>query len=294
MARMSETHLAQIATDAASAGRLADAFADWLGVAVAAFEEPSGEWSVEIHFEQAPDHKQIRDLVRSVAGNAAGQAIRFERIAERDWVATSLAGLKPVEAGRFIVHGRHDRAAVTPGRIAIEVEAALAFGTGHHGTTRGCLLALDGVVRRMPHAPYRILDVGTGSGVLAIAAAKALNTHVLATDIDPRAVRVARENARINRVAPLVEVLCARGVDQQRIHNGAPYDLVFANILLGPLRGLARSIAALVAPGGRVILSGLLAAQANAALGAYLPQGLAVERRIGLEGWMTLVLRRRA
>jgi ribosomal protein L11 methyltransferase len=294
MARMSETHLARIATDAASAGRLADAFADWLGAAVAAFEQPSGEWSVEIHFEQAPDHNHIRDLVCSVAGNAAGEAIRFERITERDWVATSLAGLKPVDAGRFIVHGAHDRAAITPGRIAIEVEAALAFGTGHHGTTRGCLLALDGVLRRIPHAPRRILDVGTGSGVLAIAAAKALNTHVLATDIDPRAVRVAQENARINRAAPLVEVLCARGVDQQRIHNGGPYDLVFANILLGPLRGLARSITALVAPGGRVILSGLLAAQANAALVAYLPQGFALERRIGLEGWMTLVLRRRA
>jgi ribosomal protein L11 methyltransferase len=294
MARMSETHLAQIATDAASAGRLADAFADWLGVAVAAFEEPSGEWSVEIHFEQAPDHDQIRDLVRSVAGNAAGQAIRFERIVERDWVAASLAGLKPVEAGRFIVHGAHDRAAITPGRIAIEVEAALAFGTGHHGTTRGCLLALDHVLRRVPHAPYRVLDVGTGSGVLAIAAAKALLTHVLATDIDPRAVRVAQENARINRVAPLIEILCARGVDQQRIQAHGPYDLLFANILLGPLRGLARSITALVAPRGRVILSGLLAAQANAALAAYLPQGLALERRIGLEGWMTLILRRRA
>lgn len=289
---MSETHLAQIATDAASAGRLADAFADWLGVAVAAFEQPDGEWTVEVHFEQAPDHDQIRDLVRSVAGSAAGEAIRFESIAERDWVATSLAGLKPVEAGRFIVHGAHDRAVIIPGRIAIEVEAALAFGTGHHGTTRGCLLALDHVLRCMPHAPYRILDVGTGSGILAIAAAKALRTAVLATDIDPRAARVAQENARINRVAPLIEVLCMRGVDAQRIHARGPYDLVFANILLGPLRGLARAITARVAPGGRVILSGLLAAQANAALAAYLPQGLALERRIALEGWMTLVLRR--
>jgi ribosomal protein L11 methyltransferase len=294
MARMNETHLAQIATDAASAGRLADAFADWLGIAVAASEQPNGEWSVELHFEQAPAHDQIRNLVRSIAGHAASEALRFETIAERDWVARSLAGLKPVEAGRFIVHGAHDRAAIIPDRIAIEVEAALAFGTGHHGTTRGCLLALDHVLRRMPHAPYRILDVGTGSGVLAIAAAKALRTGVLATDIDPRAARVAQENARINRVAPLIDVFCARGLDAPRTRARGPYDLVFANILLGPLRGLARPIVALLAPGGRVILSGLLAVQANAALAAYLPQGLALERRIGLEGWMTLILRRRA
>ena len=291
---MSETHLAHIATDAASAGRLADAFADWLGVAVAAFEQPSGEWNVEIHFEQAPAHDQIRDLVRSIAGSATGEALRFETIAERDWVAASLAGLKPVEAGRFVVHGAHDRAAISPSRIAIEVEAALAFGTGHHGTTRGCLLALDHVLRCTPRSHYRVLDVGTGSGVLAIAAAKTLHTGVLATDIDPRAVRVARENARINRVAPLVEVLRARGVDVQHVHRRGPYDLVFANILLGPLRGLARPIAALLAPHARVILSGLLAAQANATLAAYLPQSLALERRIALEGWMTLVLRRRA
>ncbi len=291
---MTETHLAQIATDAASAGRVADAFADWLGVAVAVLEQPGGEWNVEIHFEQAPDHDQIRNLVRSVAGSDAGRAIRFECIAERDWVAKSLAGLKPVVAGRFIVHGAHHRGAITPGRIAIEVEAALAFGTGHHGTTRGCLLALDGVLRRRRHAPCRILDVGTGSGVLAIAAAKALHTRVLATDIDPRAVRVAHENARINRVAPLIELLCAGGLEARRAQARGPYDLVFANILLGPLRGLARPITALLAPCGRVILSGLLATQANAGLAAYLSQGLALERRIALEGWMTLVLRRRA
>jgi ribosomal protein L11 methyltransferase len=294
MARMSETHLAHIATDAASAGRLADAFADWLGVAVAAFEQPGGEWSVEIHFEQAPEHDQIRDLVRSIAGTAAGEAIRFETVAERDWVAASLAGLKPVEAGRFVVHGAHDRAAIPMRRIAIEVEAALAFGTGHHGTTRGCLLGLDRVLRLMPHARYRVLDIGTGSGVLAIAAAKALRRRVLATDIDLRAVRVAQENARLNSVSPLIEVLCARGLDAQRTHVRGPYDLVFANILLRPLRGLARPVAALLAPRARVILSGLLAAQANAALAAYLPQGLALEQRIALEGWMTLVLRRRA
>jgi ribosomal protein L11 methyltransferase len=291
---MRQTHLVHIATDATSAGLLADAFADWFGAPVAAYERPDGDWVVEIHFEHPPEREQIRDLVRSVAGRAAGEAVRFETIAPRDWVAASLAGLKPVVAGRFVVHGSHDRATIDQHRVAIEVEAALAFGTGHHGTTRGCLLALDQVLRRMPHAPCRILDIGTGSGVLAIAAAKALRTRALATDIDPRAVQVARENACINHVAPQIEVVCARGLDARRTLERGPYDLVFANILLGPLRPLARPMAALLAPGARVILSGLLVSQANAALAAYLAQGLALERRIALEGWVTLVLRRRA
>lgn len=287
---MSESHLARIATDAATAGRLADAFADWLDAAVAAFEQDGGGWTVEIHFESAPDENKIRDLVQAIAGETAVTGLSFETVAARDWVAASLAGLKPVAAGRFVVHGAHDRAAIPSHCVGIEIEAALAFGTGHHGTTRGCLLALDQILRA--HRPRRILDVGTGTGVLAIAAAKALRHHVLASDIDARAVAVATENARINHVAPLIAVLHTPGLAARRVREHAPYDLVFANILLAPLRLLASPMARFIAPQARVILSGLLATQANAGLAAYRSNDFALERRIVLDGWATLVLRR--
>jgi ribosomal protein L11 methyltransferase len=287
---MSESHLARIATDAATAGRLADAFADWLDAAVAAFEQDGGGWTVEIHFESAPDENKIRDLVQAIAGETAVTGLSFETVAARDWVAASLAGLNPVAAGRFVVHGAHDRAAIPSHCVGIEIEAALAFGTGHHGTTRGCLLALDQILRA--HRPRRILDVGTGTGVLAIAAAKALRHHVLASDIDARAVAVATENARINHVAPLIAVLHAPGLAARRVREHAPYDLVFANILLAPLRLLASPMARLIAPQARVSLSGLLATQANAGLAAYRSNDFALERRIVLDGWATLVLRR--
>jgi ribosomal protein L11 methyltransferase len=287
---MSESHLARIATDAATAGRLADAFADLLGVAVAAFEQENGRWNVEIHFDGAPERDRIRDLVGGIAGDDARDTLTFETIAARDWVAASLAQLKPVSAGRFVVHGAHDRAAIAPHRIGIEIEAALAFGTGHHGTTRGCLLALDRIVRAR-RRPLRVLDVGTGSGVLAIAAAKASHCEIVASDIDARAVQVAKDNARINHVAPRIEFLHAPGLSLRRLYERAPYDLVVANILLDPLRLLAAPMARLLAPEARVILSGLLSAQANAALAAYGAQGLRLERRIPLDGWVTLVFR---
>jgi ribosomal protein L11 methyltransferase len=287
MARMSESHLARIATDAITAGRLADAFADWFGAAVAAFEQEDGVWNVEIHFESAPDEDEIRKLVDAIAGDDV--ALRFETVAARDWVAASLAGLKPVSAGRFVVHGAHDRAAVRLSRIGVEIEAALAFGTGHHGTTRGCLLAFDRILRT--RHPHRILDVGTGTGVLAIAAAKALRRGVFASDIDRRAVRVAIDNAHVNHVAALIEVLHAGNLAARRMRERAPFDLVFANILLAPLRMLATPMTRLLAPDARVVLSGLLASQSNSALAAYRAQGLVLERRIVLEGWATLVLR---
>jgi ribosomal protein L11 methyltransferase len=235
------------------------------------------------------DREAVRDLVTDAAGKAAG-ALTFETIADRDWITASLAGLAPVMAGRFVVHGRHDRRRIAANRIAVEIEAALAFGTGHHGTTRGCLLALDRILKA--RRPRRILDVGTGSGVLAIAAAKTRRTRVVASDIDHNAVLVARGNARANGVAPFVEIVHARGLDDRRILAGAPYDLVLANILLEPLRRLAAPLARLTAPHARVVLSGLLPTHASATLAAYRAQGLALERRILLDGWTTLVLRR--
>jgi ribosomal protein L11 methyltransferase len=279
-------------TDEQAARRLADLAAESLSaddVAVALVDIGGGRWRVMIYFRAAPDEKIIRALAAAAAGDAAAKALRFERIATTDWVRESLAGLAPVIAGRFIVHGAHDRARVPFNRIGIEIEAALAFGTGHHGTTRGCLLALDRICKSRPRR--RILDLGTGSGVLAIAAARALRQPVLATDIDGVAVRAARANAALNRAASFVEFLKADGVTGPKLRERAPYDLVLANILLRPLQRLAAPLTRLTAPGARVVLSGLLASQANAAIAAY--RGLALERRIDLDGWTTLVLVRR-
>ena len=284
-------------TDEQSARQVADLVAESLpaeDIAVGRVDIGAGRWRVAMHFRAAPDEKIIRALTAAAAGDAAADALRFERVAAKDWVRESLAGLAPVTAGRFIVHGAHDRARVPFNRIGIEIEAALAFGTGHHGTTRGCLLALDSLCKsrgdgRSP--PQRILDLGTGSGVLAIAAARALRQRVLATDVDGSAVHAARANAGFNHAGSFVEVIKADGVTARQIRGRAPYDLVFANILLRPLQRLAAPLIRLTAPGGRVVLSGLLASQANAAIAAY--RGLALERRIDLDGWTTLVLVRR-
>jgi ribosomal protein L11 methyltransferase len=283
--------LARLATDAATARRLADALAEAFDAgetAVAAYGDDSGGWNVEIYFGRAPDQGAVRALVGDLAGQEAGRRLAFATVAVRDWVAASLEGLPPVETGRFFIHGSHHRSRVPPNRIGIEIEAALAFGTGHHATTRGCLKALDHLLkaRRM----RKILDVGTGSGVLAIAAARALRRPVLASDIDPVSVRVARDNARLNHVGARTAIIRANGLGDRRFRAGAPFDLVFGNILVGALKRLARPIGILAAPGARVVVSGLLPSQANAALAAYRCQGLVLERRILLDGWATLVL----
>ena len=291
----SSTVIALLETGEQSAHRIADLVAESLPGdenAVALVDIGAGRWRVAMHFRAAPDEKIIRALTAAAAGKAAAKALRFERVAAKDWVRESLAGLAPVAAGRFIVHGAHDRARIPHNRIGIEIEAALAFGTGHHGTTRGCLLALDWLCKSRGGGGTRhILDLGTGSGVLAIAAARALRQPVLATDIDGSAVRAARANAALNRIGSFVEVIKADGVTGPKLRERAPYDLVFANILLRPLQRLAAPLTRLTAPGARVVLSGLLASQANAAIAAY--RGLALERRIDLDGWTTLVLVRR-
>jgi ribosomal protein L11 methyltransferase len=333
-----QTAIATFESDEQGAKTFASLFAECCAdedAAVSLVDNGRGRWTVAIHFRDPPDRRAVRALAAAAAGDAAAETLTFAHVAAKDWVRESLAGLPPVEAGRFVVHGAHDRARITPSRIGIEIEAALAFGTGHHGTTRGCLLALDEMCRRLgKNAPsalrpqpevrapraskdagrgvqastlrgsplraehlrvrrdgLRILDLGTGSGVLAIAAARALRQHVLATDIDPEAVRVARANARLNRAGDLVQIVRADGVDRHAIKARAPFDLIFANILLGPLQLFAAPLINLTAPGARIVLSGLLAAQVNAAIAAY--NGLALERRITLEGWATLVFVRR-
>ena len=286
---MSETTLARLICDEATAKRLADSLSERFDkAATAAFEGTDGRWNLEIHYEEAPDQNAVRLTVSQLAGTENAAQLIFEQIAERDWVAAGLAELKPVEAGRFTVHGAHDRGGVAANRIGIEIEAALAFGTGHHGTTRGCLLALDRLAKR--RRPTRVLDIGTGTGVLAIAAAKSFRRPVLASDIDAEAVAIARTNARLNGVSPLVMTICAKGLAGLKFEETGPFDLVFANILLAPLKGLAGPLRSLLAPGAYVVLSGLLAEQETGALAAYRPHGLRLVRRIALGEWVTLVL----
>jgi ribosomal protein L11 methyltransferase len=300
----SDTTLATLLTDEQSAWRIAELFAEgfFAGNVAVSFVDIGGDaWRLSLHFRGVPDENAVRSLVAQAAGTPTGRALRFERIAAKDWVRESLQGLKPIAAGRFVVHGAHDRAFVPQNKIGIEIEAGLAFGTGHHGTTRGCLLALDTLCKSLsngrrkripPSPPRRILDLGTGSGVLAIAAARALRIPILATDIDANAVRVARGNARLNRAAGATQVCRANGVAAPTIRGRAPFDLAFANILLGPLQRLAAPLNRLIAPGGRIVLSGVLQSQAKAALAAY--HELILERRIVIDGWTTLVLKRPA
>ena len=325
--------VARLACDQPTARRLAAYLGESLdseGTACAAFEGDGGQWQVAIHFREWPDEANLRTLVAIAAGEAAAAALTIEPVAPADWVKQSLAGLKPVRAGRCIVHGAHDRARVKPNDIGIEIEAALAFGTGHHGTTRGCLMALDelskrrrrspipppargsiaseasrvGVRRRAPPRttfggstlPFqgrakKIIDVGTGSGVLAIAAAKILRARVIASDIDPVAVEAARANARLNRAAPAITFVHAAGANARAIATAKPYDLIFANILLGPLLRLAVPLRRLAGPRAHMVLSGLLPSHANAVLTIYRAQGFVLERRITLDGWVTLVLK---
>ncbi len=243
-----------------------------------------------MHFGEPPDEAAVRQMVALASDDATAAGVRFEAVEAKDWVKASLEGLQPVEAGRFIVHGSHDRHRVAGNRIGIEIEAALAFGTGHHGTTRGCLLLLDHVLTVAQ--PRSVLDLGTGTGVLAIAAAKALRRRILASDIDRRAAITARDNARLNGAGNLVEAICATGFAAQEFRRRGPFDLVLANILANPLKRLATPMRAHLDQSATVILSGLLPSQANGVIAAYRANGLILRRRIELEGWTSLLLRR--
>jgi ribosomal protein L11 methyltransferase len=258
--------------------------------AISAFEGAGGRWEITVHFAEAPDQTSIRELVGVAAGGEVAQAIAFDTVEAKDWVKATLEQLVPVCAGRFIVHGRHDRSKVPPNKLGVEIEAALAFGTGHHGTTRGCLLLLDHVLKA--YRPRRVLDLGTGTGVLAISAAKALRINVLASDIDPLSVVTARDNARLNGTGDLVEILRASGFSAPQFARRGPFDLVLANILANPLRQMATPMARHLAPSALVILSGLLPHQAESVIAAYRARRLILVRQLKIEGWSSLLLRK--
>ena len=286
------THRASFAIgDERAAKRVVDALTEVFfegHAAVAAFERPDGGWQVSLHFAQAPDETLVRELVTKATGADIARTIAFDTVEARDWVKASLDDLVPVPAGRFVVHGRHDRDRVPTNKLSIEIEAALAFGTGHHGTTRGCLLLLDHVLKA--RRVTRVLDLGTGTGVLAIAAAKALHERVLASDIDAPSVGIARENARLNGAGHLVQVIRATGFAAPDFVREGPFDLVLANILANPLKQLAGPMSAHLAPSALVILSGLLTPQAGAVIAAYRARGLVPLRHLKIEGWSSLLL----
>ena len=287
------THVLRLLTDEASARTMTDLIGEMFDpteTAVVAFEDADGRtWRLEAYFADAPDETYVRDLIRVVIGDRADTA-EFRTLAQQDWVRASLEGLKPVRAGRFLVHGAHDRDLVRTNDLAIEIEAALAFGTGHHGTTLGCLRALAAELKR--RRPARVLDVGTGTGILAFAAAKALRAPVVAGDLDAQAVHTARENARANGLHPYLRLYEGPGVRHTLAARPRRFDLVFANILARPLRRLAPSLTGVVAARGVLVLSGLIERDVAGVLSAYRHQSFSLVRRGLIEGWVHLVLRR--
>jgi ribosomal protein L11 methyltransferase len=257
-------------------------------VSAVAIEEVSRTaWSIDGYCLDAAAAEGAASIIeREVPGASAS----IQKLQDRDWVALSLEGLPPVEAGPFVVAGAHALAQVRGGAIPIWIEAGPAFGTGHHGTTKGCLEALAKLTAT--DRPQRILDVGTGSGVLAIAALKSGAERVVATDLDGESIRIARENARNNKVGRKLKLIHAAGAAHAAIRAEGPYDLIMANILARPLVHLAPDLAQLVKPGGRVILSGLLTRQEPQVRAAYEGRGLVLMDRRRIKGWTTLVYAR--
>lgn len=268
---------------------MSDAFEEE-GFAIATMEidEKNDIWEASVYVFR-PDEAEVYDRFAALlAADFPGIRIQREELPDIDWIAKSLEGLKPVRAGRFVVHGSHDRGTARIGEIAIEIDAGQAFGTGHHGTTAGCLEVIHKVMRA--RTVRRVLDLGTGSGVLAIAARKLAPVTVLATDIDPIATRVARENVRLNGIASGIALETAPGFHSTAFGRHGPFDLIIANILARPLMRMAPQLAAQLAPGGDVILSGILAAQRWKVLAAYNSLGLRHVRTIWREGWVTIHL----
>ncbi len=262
---------------------------DGLPLAIRDVDEARDIHEVSLYsMEPDTDMQRIRDVL---GADSFGLAIGRETVPDIDWVARSLEGLKPVRAGGFVVHGAHDRAAVRAGDTAIEIEAGLAFGTGHHGTTAGCLEMIGAILKR--ERPRRALDLGTGSGVLAIALAKRLRTMaVLASDIDPVATAVAAVNARFNGVSRRIACVTAPGFSHGSIAKAAPFDLAVANILAGPLMKLAPGMARICAPGAHIILSGILDQQHDRVLARYVALRFRHRRTLRRDGWSTILLQK--
>lgn len=261
------------------------------GFPVAAFEidEETQLWSISLYvYDQ--DEAVIRErLAAFTTGTGLSDGIRCEQLGDENWVEKTLHELAPVKAGRFVVHGSHDAGCTSPHEFDILVDAGMAFGTGHHGTTAGCLNMINREIKRSKIT--KALDLGSGTGVLAIAIAKALRIPVLASDIDPIAAEIAENNARINNVGAYIESITSTGFNNNRFAAWVPFDLIVANILARPLQSLAHDLSCHLAPKGTVILSGLLPHQKARIVATYRAQGMALEHVHYQDGWMTLVLK---
>lgn len=254
-------------------------------------------WRLDAYFEAEPDGATIA-RIRALIPSAMRSEPAIERLADADWVTLSQAGLDPIRAGRFFVHTPVHAGQAPPGVIAFSIEAGRAFGTGHHETTTGCLLMLDRLKRRGARFEA-VADIGTGTGLLAFAA-RALwpRAQVIASDIDPISIAVTRENAeangiKIGRLRGEIELAVAPGLQHRRLIRRAPYDLLIANILAGPLIELAPAFSTALVPGGSLILAGLLDHQADKVAAAYRRQGLRFAERLDRDGWPTLRLVKR-
>ena len=247
-------------------------------------DEDKGIWRIDAFPNDADDARGIEARLKA----HDGLTVIVEKLADADWLAMSLSGLPPVRAGRFFVYGAHDQGIVPNNTVNLKIDAGAAFGTGHHGTTVGCLMAFDELLKKERFE--RVLDVGCGTGVLAIAAAKTGSKVAVGTDIDQPSVRIANENARLNMAD--ARFVHAFGLNDRKVRQHGPYDLVFANILAPPLVSLSQDIKNALSLGGVAILSGLLRTQERRVSAAYLSRGFVLERRIHRDAWSALVLRR--
>jgi ribosomal protein L11 methyltransferase len=258
--------------------------------AVSAFETTPGEWRLEAYPQSPLLTPDLSARLALAAAAAGGELVEIyeQKLPDRDWLSENQLAFPPLRIGRFFVYGSHHRGGAPAGAIGIMLDAATAFGTGEHPSTRGCLTALEALARR--RRIRHPLDIGAGTGILAIAAAKLLRHPVLASDIDAGSVAVARHNVARNGVAGLVRVGRTSGYRGQALHPHA-YDLILSNILARPLAVMAADLARHLAPGGHAVLSGLLRRQEPIVLASHRGLGLALERRIVIDGWSTLILR---
>ncbi len=273
------------AAEAAAAAIDADPALEASAYSILEEDEARAVWRIDAY----PTTDAEADALLTLLAGRPALRVASAPLADADWLALALSGLPPVRAGRFFLYGAHDRGRVPASALGLRIEAGAAFGTGHHGTTLGCLVAFDALLKARRFD--RVLDVGTGTGVLAIAAARTGARRVVGTDIDAVSVRIARENGALNRAR--AGFVRADGLAHRRVAAAAPYDLVFANILARPLVRLAPDIRRALAPGGLAILSGLLRSQERQVRAAYLARGFRLVRRYHRDAWATLVLARR-